>query len=110
MKAEAEDEGTERSGKRLGMTGHVQLNVFDADGVLGASVLLMPDGGQGACAAFLLAGRRASGGRRDAGGGGEAQVPLGWREGSDGLRDWLAVAEGGSVDLLPARGRGERDK
>ena len=35
MKAEAEDEGTERSGKRLGMTGHVQLNVFDADGVEG---------------------------------------------------------------------------
>ena len=41
MKAEAEDDGTERSGKRLGMIGHVQLNVFDADGVLGARGLLM---------------------------------------------------------------------
>ncbi len=66
MECEAEDNGTERSGKRLGMIGHVQLNVFDADGVLGASSASDgPDGGQGACPAVPYPGSR-----RGAGGGG----------------------------------------
>lgn len=104
MKAEAEDDGTERSGKRLGMIGHVQLNVFDADGVLGANEASDgPGGGQGAWAGFAPP----AGGRAGSRGSGATGMARGRFGGWD--RD--GVAEGGSVDLLPARGgRDERDK